>query len=376
MNVNVQFIDLKSQYEEVRGTLDPAIAEILSSGAYVLGKHNKELEEIIATRHGVKHAMCVNSGTDALRIMTQACDIGPGDEVITTAFTFVATVEIIAQLGATPVFVDIDRETMCIDPAKIEAAITPQTKAIMPVHLFGQMVDIVAIKAIADKYNLIILEDSAQNIYSHHNGTYTGNFGKAAAISFYVTKNLGAAGDGGMILTNDDEVYRRCLSLRIHGMGRERYYYDEIGYTSRMAELQAAVLVSKIAKLDEWNANRERIANYYLSELAGSNLILPRTYVGNNNVWHQFTIQTSDRDGLMNHLKEKGIASAIFYPVPIHLHQPYAHYGGGKGSLPITETVSEQCVSIPVHQHMTMEQAALVAQEIKAFVGTKQTSPA
>ncbi len=371
MHVNVQFIDLKTQYEEVRATLDPAIAEILSSGAYVLGKHNKELENIIATRHGVKHAICVNSGTDALRIMAQACDIGPGDEVITTAFTFVATVEVVAQLGATPVFVDIDRETMCIDPAKIEAAITSKTKAILPVHLFGQMVDITAIQAIAEKHNLIILEDSAQNIYSHHNGVYTGNFGKAAGISFYVTKNLGAAGDGGMILTNDDEVNRRCLSLRIHGMGRERYYYDEIGYTSRLAELQAAVLVSKIAKLDEWNAQREKVANHYLSELADANLILPHTYEGNNNVWHQFTIQTPDRDGLMNHLKEKGIASAIFYPVPIHMHEPYAHFGAGKGSLPITEIVSEQCLSIPVHQHMTMEQAAYVAQEIKAYVGLK-----
>lgn len=374
--MNVPFIDLKSQYEEVRETLDPAIAEVLSSGAYVLGKHNAELERIISERHGVKHAVCVNSGTDALRIMLQAADIGPGDEVITTAFTFVATAEVVAQLGATPVFVDIDRETMCIDPAKIEAAITPKTKAIMPVHLFGQMADIAAIQAIAQKHNLLVFEDSAQNIFSHYNGTYTGNFGVAAGISFYVTKNLGAAGDGGMILTNDDEIKRRSLSLRIHGMGRERYYYDEIGYTSRLPEIQAAVLVAKIAKLDEWNAQRAKVAEYYLGELADANVILPRTYPGNNHVWHQFTIQVQDRDGLMEHLKTKGIASAIFYPVPLHLHAPYAKFGGGKGSLPVTETVCKQCLSIPVHQHLRMEQAALVAQEIKAYVGQKQTSPA
>jgi dTDP-4-amino-4,6-dideoxygalactose transaminase len=366
--VNVSFIDLKSQYEEVRGTLDPAIAEILSSGAYVLGKHNKDLEEIIKTRHGVKHAICVNSGTDALRIMMQAADIGPGDEVITSAFTFVATAEVVAQLGATPVFVDIDPETMCIDPAKIEAAITPKTKAILPVHLFGQLADVHAINAIAQKHNLMVMEDSAQNLYSHNNGVYTGNFGKAAGISFYVTKNLGAAGDGGMILTNDDEIHRRSLSLRIHGMGRERYYYDEIGYTSRLAELQAAVLVSKIARLDDWNTNRERIANHYLQTLAGSNLVLPKTYPGNNHVWHQFTIQTPKRDALMEHLKEQGIGSAIFYPVPLHLHAPYAGYGHGKGSLPTTERVSEQCLSIPVHQHMTLDQADHVAQTIKSFV--------
>lgn len=376
MAVNVPFIDLKSQYEEVRGTLDPAIAEILASGAYVLGKHNAELERIISERHGVKHAICVNSGTDALRIMLQAADIGPGDEVITTAFTFVATAEVVAQLGAVPVFVDIDRDTMCIDPAKIEAAITPKTKAIMPVHLFGQMVDIAAIQTIAQKHNLLIFEDSAQNIYSHYNGTYTGNFGVAAGISFYVTKNLGAAGDGGMILTNDDEIKRRSLSLRIHGMGRERYYYDEIGYTSRMPEFQAAVLVAKIAKLDEWNAQRVKVAEFYLNELSDANVRLPRTYAGNNHVWHQFTIQAEDRDGLMEHLKSNGIASAIFYPVPLHLHAPYAGYGKGEGSLPVTELVCKQCLSIPVHQHMSMEQAALVAQEIKAFVGQKQASPA
>ncbi|MBA4294210.1 transcriptional regulator [bacterium] len=376
MPVNVPFIDLKSQYEEVKGTLDPAIAEILSTGAYVLGKYNKELEETIANRHGVKHAICVNSGTDALRIAMQACDIGSGDEVITTAFTFVATAETVVQLGAIPVFVDIDRETMCIDPAKIEAAITAKTKAILPVHLFGQLADVTAIKAIAEKHNLLILEDSAQNIYSHHNGTYTGNFGIASGISFYVTKNLGAAGDGGMILTNDDEVHRRCLSLRIHGMGRERYYYDEVGYTSRLAELQAAVLVSKIVRLDDWHENRNRIANYYLDALKYADLILPRTYEGNNHVWHQFTIQSDKRDGLMEHLKEKGIGSAIFYPVPLHLHSPYAMYANGEGSLPITEIVSKQCLSIPVHQHMTIEQAEYVANEIKAFVGLKQVAQA
>ncbi|MBX3113021.1 MAG: DegT/DnrJ/EryC1/StrS family aminotransferase [Fimbriimonadaceae bacterium] len=374
--MNVQFIDLKTQYEEVRDILDPAIAEILSTGAYVLGKWNKQLEDEIAARHGVKHAICVNSGTDALRIMMQAADIGPGDEVITTAFTFVATVETIAQLGAVPVFVDIDRETMCIDPSKIEAAITPKTKAIMPVHLFGQLVDVKAIQAIAEKHNLLVLEDSAQVIDGHHEGVYTGNWGIAAGISFYVTKNLGAAGDGGMILTNDPEIDRRSRSIRIHGMGRERYYYDELGYTSRLAEIQAAVLACKLTKLDEWNAVRLKVANYYLEAIANADLILPRTYPGNNNVWHQFTIQTTKRDELMNHLKENGIASAIFYPVPIHMHEPYAHYGNGKGSLPITEIVSEQCLSLPVHQHMTMEQAEFVAKTICAFVGEKQGSHA
>lgn len=366
--MRVPFIDLTAQYNEVKAETDASVAEILSSGAYVLGKYNKKLEEDIAARHGVKHAICVNSGTDALRILMQAADIQPGDEVITTAFTFVATAETVAQLGAVPVFVDIDPATMCIDVNAIEAAITPKTRAILPVHLFGQLCDVKALMALAEKHNLILFEDSAQVIYGHHDGVYTGNWGIGAGISFYVTKNLGAAGDGGMILTNDSEIDRRSRSIRIHGMGRERYYYDELGYTSRLAELQAAILCAKLPKLDEWNENRAKIAAIYLDRLAGSGIRLPETMAGNNHVWHQFTIQYEHRDGLMKHLGEQGIASAIFYPVPLHLHEPYAHYGHGEGSLPITERVSKECLSLPVHQHMTEEQANLVADEILAFV--------
>lgn len=366
-DVTVPFIDLKAQYAEVKETLDASVAEILASGAYVLGKYNQHLEEAIAARHGVKHGICVNSGTDALRIAMQAVDIGPGDEVITSAFTFVATAETVAQLGAVPVFVDIDPVTMCIDPAAIEAAVTPRTKAILPVHLFGQLADVVAIQAIADKHGLIVLEDAAQAIYGHHEGVYTGNWGLASGISFYVTKNLGAAGDGGMILTNDDEVARRSRSIRIHGMGRERYYYDELGYTSRMAELQAAVLCAKLPRLDDWNARRGEVAEYYLREMAGTGVVLPVTSAGNNNVWHQFTVRHRERDRLMGHLKERGVASAIFYPVPLHLHEPYAHYGSGEGSLPVTEEVARTCLSLPVHQHMTDDQAVAVVLAVREF---------
>lgn len=369
--MNVPFIDLKAQYEEVRDKLDPNIAEILASGAYVLGKYNLELERRIAERHKVAHAIALNSGTDALRIMLQASDIGPGDEVITSAFTFVATVETIAQIGAIPVFADIDPTTMCIDPAEIERVITPATKAIMPVHLFGQLCDVRAIQQIAERYNLIVLEDSAQVIYGQCDGVFTGNWGVSAGISFYVTKNLGAAGDGGMILTNDPEIDRRSRSIRIHGMGRERYYYDEMGFTSRMAELQAAVLCAKLDRLDEWNARRQQVAGIYLDRLADADVILPRTYPDNNNVWHQFTIQSKRRDDLMQHLKDNDIASAIFYPVPIHLHEPYAQFGRGQGSLPITEQVSRDCLSIPVHPHLSDDQVEFVAKTIREFVGPK-----
>ncbi|MCU0316502.1 MAG: DegT/DnrJ/EryC1/StrS family aminotransferase [Fimbriimonadaceae bacterium] len=365
--MRVPFIDLKAQYNDVKAEIDSSVQEVLSTGAYVLGKYNKQLEASIAERHQVKHAIAVNSGTDALRILMQAAGIEPGDEVITTAFTFVASVETIAQLGATPVLVEIDPATFCIDPDAIEAAITPRTKAILPIHLFGQLCDMTKIKAIADRHGLMILEDAAQVTFGHHKGIYTGNWGHGCGISFYVTKNLGAAGDGGMILTNDDEIARRCLSLRIHGMGRERYYYDEIGYTSRLAELQAAVLCAKLQKLDDWNENRASVAMVYLEELSGLDLHLPVTLEGNNNTWHQFTLRTTRREELISFLKEREIDSGIYYPVPLHLHAPYGAYGAGEGSLPLTEEVSKQCLSIPVHQHMTQDQAHFVASSIREF---------
>lgn len=366
--MRVPFIDLKAQYNEVKEQIDTSVAEILSSGAYVLGKYNQQLETEIAARHRVNHAICVNSGTDALRIAMQACDIQPGDEVITTAFTFVATVETVAQIGATPVFVDIDPITFNLDPEQVEKAITPRTKAILPVHLFGQLCDMTALTEISNRHGLHILEDGAQVILGEHKGVPTGNWGRVSGISFYVTKNLGAAGDGGMILTNDPEVDRRCRSIRIHGMGRERYYYDEMGFTSRMAELQAAVLCAKLTRLEDWTKRRQEVAAAYLDRLAGvPGLRLPATLEGNNHVWHQFTVCTPQRDELMAHLTAQGVASAIFYPVPIHLHAPYAHFGNGNGSLPHTEEVSLQCLSLPVHQHMTDEQVDIVVEAITSF---------
>lgn len=365
--MRVNFIDLQAQYNEVQADVQARFKDIFENSAYVLGKNNKELEERIAERHRVKHAIAVNSGTDALRIMMQAAGIEPGDEVITTAFSFVATIEVVAQLGAIPVMVDIDPETFNIDPALIEAAITPKTKAILPIHLFGQLADMASIKAIAEKHNLLVFEDSAQVVYAHQNGVYTGNHGIAAGISFYVTKNLGAAGDGGMILTNDDEVKRRSLSLRIHGMGRERYYYDEIGYTSRMAELQAAFLCSKLDRLDDWTKRRQEVAALYNQLLAGSDAVTPITSPGNEHVWHQYTIRHSRRDELMAHLQKNEVGCAIFYPVPLHLHDPYRAFGNGDGSLPVTEQVCKDCLSIPVHQHMSDAEVEFVASTIKSL---------
>lgn len=367
--MRVPFYDIKAQYDELQTEMDRVVHEVISGGAYIMGPHHKAFEEECAALHNVKHAIAVNSGTDALRIIMDAIGIGAGDEVITTAFTFVASTETIVQTGATPVFVDIDPETYCIDPAKIEAAITPKTKAIMPIHLFGQLSDVKAIKAIAERHNLQIIEDAAQAFGCHHDGTFAGNWGIAAGFSFYVTKNLGACGDGGMIVTNDDEVAANCKSLRIHGMGRERYYYDHVGYTSRLSELNAAYMRTKLPVLETWNDRRAKFAQIYIDTLQGSNVKLPIVSSGNNTTWHQFSIQVDNRDALQAHLKEQGIDSMIYYPVPLHFHEPYAKYGQGKGSLPVTEAVTEKILNLPIHPHLTEEQVKYAAETIKSFVG-------
>jgi len=369
--VRVPFLDIKAQYQDLAGELDQTALDVLRSGAYVLGPHNKGLEEEVAQMHGVRHAIAVNSGTDALRILMEAAGVGPGDEVITTAFTFVASLEAIVQIGAVPVLVDILPETFDLDPAAIEPAVTEKTKAILPIHLFGQLTDVRAIETIANRHRLTVLEDAAQAIGSHCEGRYAGQWGRGAGLSFYVTKNLGAIGDGGMILTNDAEVDANSRSLRVHGMGRERYYYDAVGYTSRLSELQAAFLRVKLRKLDEWNAQRDRIAQVYLQQLAGvEGIHLPKLHPGNNHTWHQFTVRTSRRDELQAFLKEREIDSMIYYPVPLHLHQPYARFSGAPGSLGVTEEVSRQVLSLPVHQHLSEAQIEHVVASIRAFAAS------
>lgn len=365
--MRVPFLDLTAQYNEVKPEIDAAVAEIFANSAYVLGKWNKKLEDDIASMHGVKYGIAVNSGTDALRIMMQAAGIGPGDEVISTAFTFVASIETIVQLGAIPVLVDIEEDSFNIDPRKIEKAITKKTKAILPIHLFGQLVNVKEINRIAEAHGLIVLEDAAQAICNEHEGTAIGNWGLAAGISFYVTKNLGAAGDGGLILTNDDTIAEKSRSLRVHGMGRERYYYDDIGYTSRMAEIQAAVLSCKLTRLKHWNDRRAELAKVYQEILTGTSVKVPGANKGNNHTWHQFTIQHPKRDALMAFLRENLVDSGIYYPVPLHLHAPYQEFGGGAGSLPVTEQVSNACLSLPIHQHLSDAQVRFVATKIAEF---------
>lgn len=365
--MRVPFLDLRSQYAEIQASYEPVLHEILQTGAYVVGKHNKGIEEEIAAMHGCKHGIAVNSGTDALRIMLQAAGVGPGDEVITTAFSFVATIETIIQVGARPVFVDIDPASFCLDPNLLEAAITERTKCVMPVHLYGQLCDVRAIQAICEKHGLVLLEDAAQAIENHNNGDYAGVFGAAAGLSFYVTKNLGAAGDGGLILTNCDKMNEASRSLRVHGMGKERYYYDAVGYTSRMAEIQAAFLREKLKRLPTWTARRQEIGAKYNAALSGTEIIAPTTLPGNNHTYHQYTVRAPRRDDLMAFLKEREVDSAIYYPVPFHYHEPYKYLGYTKGDLPHTEQVSLECLSLPIHPHMTDEQADWVVASLLEF---------
>lgn len=369
--MNVPFIDIRQQYAQNKPEIDRLVFEILETGAYVVGQHNKGLEAEIAALHQANHAIAVNSGTDALRIAMDAVGIGSGDEVITTAFTFVASVEAILQVGARPVFVDIEPHGFMIDPSLIEAAITPRTKAILPIHLFGQLAAVEAIGEIAARRGLMVLEDAAQAIGSEFRGKPAGKFGRVAGISFYVTKNLGAAGDGGMILTDEAEIAEKCRSLRVHGMGRERYYYDAVGYTSRLDEIQAAILRVKLTKLAEWTARRQQLAEIYREELAGlEGIVTPPTLQGNNHTWHQFTIRAERRDQLQPYLKERGIDSMIYYPVPIHFHEPYRNLAGGEGSLPETERAAREVLSLPVNPSLNDDQIRYVCSAIREFART------
>lgn len=365
--MQVPFYDIQAQYKDLAAEIDQVVHDVISSGNYVLGNHNRAFEEEFARLHQVKHAIAVHSGTDALRIMMDAAGITHGDEVITTAFTFVASVETIVQTGATPVFVDIDPVTFMMDPDKIEAAITSKTKAILPIHLFGQLYDVTRISEIATKHGLVVLEDAAQAIESTFNGKPAGHFGISAGFSFYVTKNLGAAGDGGMITTNDDETNEICRSIRVHGMGRERYYYDHLGYTGRLDEIQAAVLRVKMTKLGDWGARKIATAEKYNAQLAGiDGLALPATSPGNNHTYHQYTVKAKDRDALQSHLRELGVPSMIYYPVPIHHHKPYLRFAPAT-ALSVTEQVSHEVLSLPIHPHLSDEQVQHVIDSIRKF---------
>lgn len=355
--------DITQQYQALSAEIEAKVCQVMASGRYIMGPEVKQFETEFASYLGCESVISCNSGTDSLHLALRALNIRAGDEVITTPFTFIATTEAIAIVGATPVFVDVDPHTYNIDASAIAAKITDRTKAIIPVHLYGQAADMSAIMAIAKQYDLKVIEDCAQATGAVWQGQKVGTIGDVGCFSFFPTKNLGCFGDGGAIATNDLQFADRVEYLRRHG-GKVKYHHQEVGLNSRLDTIQAAILSVKLPKLDEWNRARRAIANYYLEQLAGVEGILPPQVIeGAEPVWNQFTIRVlnGQRDRLQKMLAEKGIGSMVYYPIPLHLQEVHASLGHRVGDCPISENLSLEVLSLPMFPELNLaQQEALV----------------
>lgn len=364
--MRVPLADLALQYRVMAQEVDAAIREVLESGRFVLGPVVEKLEAEIASFSGARYGVAVNSGTDALFLALKANGIGPGCEVITSPFTFVATVEAIMHTGATPVFADIDPRTFNLCPEKVAERITPRTAAIIPVDLFGQMADREAFGALAERHHLTLIYDSAQAIGARFLDQPLASFPGTATLSFFPTKNLGAYGDGGMVLTSDEQVRDRTRQLRFHGSGGG-YFYAQAGYCSRLDSLQAAILRVKLKHLPEWNAVRRRHAGRYYKLLDGICGSLPYVDSRAYHVYHQFTLRHPLRDALREHLFRAGVDTGVYYPLPLHLQEAYRTLGYCPGDFPAAERASQEVLSIPIHPELSEEQIEYVAAEIRRF---------
>lgn len=370
----VPLLDLKRQYAAIAGEIRARMDRVIENQAFILGDAVLELEGAVAEFLSVKHAIGVASGTDALLLPLKALDLCPEDEVITTPFTFFATAGAIHNAGGRPVFVDIEPETFNIDPAAVERAITPRTRAIVAVHLFGQMAEMAPLREIADRHGLLLIEDAAQAIGARQRigGEWytTGQFGHCAAFSFFPSKNLGGFGDGGMIVTNDDTLAARLRRLRVHG-GLQMYHHEEVGTNSRLDALQAAVLSAKLPHLPAWSEARRRHAAWYnarLADLARAGKVrLPVVTENNESIYNQYTLRVEDRDGLKQFLTERGIGNAVYYPLPLHLQPCFAFLGYGEGACQESERAAGEVISIPVFPELTSAELEEVAAAIEAF---------
>jgi dTDP-4-amino-4,6-dideoxygalactose transaminase len=354
-------VDLKGQYENLKSEIDTALLKALSETRFILGPNVQAFEQETADYLGVKHAIGCASGTDALHLALLAGGIKAGDEVITTAFTFIATAEAIHYVGAIPVFVDIDSETLNIDTSKIKTAISDKTRAIIPVHLFGQPADMDEIQSIAGQHGLFVLEDCAQSFGGAYRKRMTGTIGDAGAFSFFPSKNLGCYGDGGLIATNDDEIARQVRVYRNHGSS-EQYHHDVIGFNSRLDELQAVILRIKLKHIDEYNQNRLRIAQTYNRLLAGKEFQTPRILEDRDHIFHQYTLLSDRRDEIREAVMAREIACAVYYPIPLHQQKAFADTK--QAPLPITESVSRRCLSLPIYPEMAEQQVQAVCQAV------------
>lgn len=362
----VPLIDITRQYEPIRKQIDAAIKQVTDHGRFILGPEVAEFEKEIASLCRVKHAIGVASGTDALLLALRACGVGPGDEVITSAFSFFASAGVISRLGARPVFIDIDPDTYNMDPGLIERAITEHTKALLPIHLFGQCADMDSIIDIARKHRLKVIEDAAQAIGGRYRDRMAGALGDAGCFSFYPTKNLGCAGDGGMVVTDDDGIADMVRILRVHG-GRTDYLHEVIGYNSRLDTLQAALLSVKLPHLPGWTEARRQHAEKYDEAFSGLPLKTPVAREWAYHIYNQYTVAVEERDGLMDRFREKEIGYKVYYPVPFHMQECFHDLGYSKGDLPVCEKASSSVISIPIFGEMTDAEQDEVIEVVRGF---------
>jgi dTDP-4-amino-4,6-dideoxygalactose transaminase len=365
---NIQFVDLKKQYAPLKEEILAGISHVLDGMHLFLGENVQALERDFAAFCGAKYGIGVSDGTTALHVILRALEIGPGDEVITVSHTFIATAEAIVLVGATPVFVDIDPQTYLMNLDEVEAKITPRTRAILPVHLYGQMVDMPRLREIADQYGLKLIEDACQAHGAEFGGHRAGSLGDAAAFSFYFSKNLGAYGEGGFVATNDDELARRVRMIRDHGSER-KYCHDLIGMNARLDEIQAVVLRAKLKHLEAWNEARRAHAALYNELLKGTPVVTPLECPEARHVYHLYVVRAPNRDALQAHLKSQGIFTGIHYPIPIHLQKAMEYLGSWQGAFPHTERAVMEILSLPMFAELEDEDIARVAGEVKAFYG-------
>jgi dTDP-4-amino-4,6-dideoxygalactose transaminase len=366
MNDRIPLLDLRAEYEPLKERILAVIAEVLDGMQLYQGRYVRELEERFAAYCGTRYAVGVGSGTEALMLALWASDVGPGDEVIVPSLTFIATPAAVAFLGARPVFVDVEPETCTMDVRQAEAAVTPRTKALVPVHLYGQTADMEPIAALARRHGLRIIEDACQAVGAEYGGRRAGSLGDAAAFSFVYTKNLKAYGDAGMVTTDDPSMAGRIAMLRDHGR-EDKYSHPVLGLNCRLDEIQAAIIYLKMDYIEAWTEGRRRNAAFYNRALAGSSLVLPQERPGGRHVYHQYVVRSAQREALARQLSERGIATGVHYPLPCHLQGWCLPYGGGPGSLPVSEALCREVLSLPVYPELAAEQREKVASAVMEF---------
>lgn len=372
--MNVPLLDLKAQYASIKPEVDRAIAEVMESQHFILGPKVEECEKAIAAYSNCAFGIGVSSGSDALLACLMAEEIGPGDEVITTPYTFFATVGAISRLGATPVFVDIDPATYNINSSHIEAKVTKKTRAIVPVHLYGQTADLDPIMQVAEKHGLVVIEDAAQAIGAEYKVRRAGSIGHYGCFSFFPSKNLGCAGDGGMIVTNDAKRAEKLKVLRAHG-SKPKYYHKVVGGNFRLDALHAAVVTAKLSHLDGWTAGRQRNAKLYDELFSGFNKVERPAVVESRHIFNQYVIRVAERDKLQAFLKEKGVGTEVYYPVPMHIQECFAYLGCKEGDFPESERAAKHTLALPIYPELSKEQIKYVAECVKEFCNSQVAEP-